>query len=67
MEIETSGKWIGREGWNLRLRLHIWKNIYCKLPDPRFEEDICGAVLHSKKKMKAHIIGWHLTKETGRY
>lgn len=66
MKIETPTTWTGRQGWNLRLNLNIWKNIYCELPDPRFEEDICGAVLHSKKKMKQHIIWWHLNKETGR-
>ena len=71
VDINTPRKWVGRKGFNLRFRLEIWRNIFCYLDDPRGIEsngypmweywygEPCGGVFHSKKKLQAHIKGWH--------
>lgn len=60
-------KWIGREGWNIRLKLQVWKNIRCVLTDPRgfessgyhfweaYKDEQCFFTAHSKKEMKQHL------------
>lgn len=64
-------RWVGREGWNIRFKLQVWKNINCTLLDPRgfeyngykywemYKDEPCGQIMHSKKEMKDHLRHWH--------
>ena len=67
-------RWVGREGWNIRFKLQVWKNITCMKLDPRgiesngyhlwemYKDEMCGQVMHSKKEMKDHLRSWHGVK-----
>jgi hypothetical protein len=68
----TPEKWTGRKGWNLRIltEFTLWKNTYCGLKHTAgyhadgnkyweiYQDEICGAVLHTKKEIKEHA-EWH--------